>query len=70
MLNVYQDGRGVDAEYLVATEGGHETRVVRAKVLIGADGLWSNMRKQMIGDTPRYLNFVNWNAMIYNPGGK
>lgn len=65
-----EDGRGVDAEYLVATEGGHETRVVRAKVLIGADGLWSNMRKQMIGDTPRYLNFVNWNAMIYNPGGK
>eukprot|EP01018_Ginkgo_biloba_P028351 Gb_34596 [translate_table: standard] len=42
-------------------------KVVRAKLLIGADGIWSAIRKQMVGDAPRYLKMVDWNAILYNP---
>ncbi|KAH9305613.1 hypothetical protein KI387_010017, partial [Taxus chinensis] len=42
-------------------------KIVRTKLLIGADGIWSAVRKQMVGDSPRYLKMVDWNALLYNP---
>ncbi len=41
--------------------------VVRAKLLVGADGMHSVIRKQMIGDDARYLSLVDWNCVILNP---
>ncbi|CAK9275213.1 unnamed protein product [Sphagnum jensenii] len=41
--------------------------VVRAKLLVGADGMHSVIRKQMIGDDARYLSLVDWNYIILNP---
>ena len=51
-------------------EGGQssvETKVVRAKLLVGADGLWSQVRKILVGpegDEPRDLYLNTWNALI------
>ncbi|KAH9305612.1 hypothetical protein KI387_010016, partial [Taxus chinensis] len=42
-------------------------KIVRTKLLIGADGIWSAVRKQMVGDSPRYLKMVDWNGLLYNP---
>ncbi|CAM6039761.1 unnamed protein product [Sphagnum compactum] len=42
-------------------------KVVRAKLLVGADGLWSQVRQIMIGDKPRDLKLVLWNAIVHNP---
>ncbi|CAI6008820.1 unnamed protein product [Closterium sp. NIES-65] len=41
--------------------------VVRAKVLVAADGVRSAVRNQMIGDSPRYLEQIGWNALVSNP---
>ncbi|CAI7783484.1 unnamed protein product [Closterium sp. NIES-54] len=41
--------------------------VVRAKVLIAADGVRSAVRNQMIGDSARYLEQIGWNALVPNP---
>ncbi|CAI5460200.1 unnamed protein product [Closterium sp. Yama58-4] len=41
--------------------------VVRAKVLVAADGVRSAVRNQMIGDSPRYLEQFGWNALVPNP---
>lgn len=40
------------------------TKVVRAKVLIGADGMWSQVRKIMVGDDARDLRLIYWNALV------
>ena len=45
VLRYDQDGSSVTAHL---ASGGH----VRGSLLIGADGLWSNIRKQVIGDGP------------------
>lgn len=37
-----------------------EHPLVKAKLLIGADGVWSAVRKLVIGDEPRDLNLVTW----------
>eukprot|EP00271_Cylindrocystis_brebissonii_P015450 TRINITY_DN38349_c0_g1_i1.p1 TRINITY_DN38349_c0_g1~~TRINITY_DN38349_c0_g1_i1.p1 ORF type:complete len:510 (-),score=86.56 TRINITY_DN38349_c0_g1_i1:1182-2504(-) len=42
------------------------TQVVRAKLLVGADGLRSAVRKLLIGDDPRFVRIVNWNAIVPN----
>ncbi|KAG0576439.1 hypothetical protein KC19_5G079900 [Ceratodon purpureus] len=63
---------GVEARFEVAVdgEGGQssvETKVVRAKLLVGADGLWSQVRKILVGpegDEPRDLYLNTWNALI------
>ncbi|CAI5466035.1 unnamed protein product [Closterium sp. Yama58-4] len=41
--------------------------VVRAKILVAADGVRSAVRNQMIGDSPRYLEQIGWNALVPNP---
>ncbi|CAI5950630.1 unnamed protein product [Closterium sp. NIES-64] len=41
--------------------------VVRAKVLVGADGVRSAVRDQMIGDSPRFLNQIAWNLFLSTP---
>ncbi|XP_057836926.2 zeaxanthin epoxidase, chloroplastic isoform X1 [Cryptomeria japonica] len=64
---------GVEAQFLVKGENGEESdciKVLRAKLLVGADGLWSRVRHIMVGDRPRYLNYLNWNALVYTPNGK
>ncbi|KAI5063100.1 hypothetical protein GOP47_0021647 [Adiantum capillus-veneris] len=40
---------------------------VLTQLLIGADGIWSAVRKQMINDEPRYLHMVDWNTVVYDP---
>ncbi|CAI6008821.1 unnamed protein product [Closterium sp. NIES-65] len=59
-----------------AVSGGAETAgavqkqrqmVVRAKVLVAADGVRSAVRNQMFGDSPRYLEQIGWNALVPNP---
>lgn len=44
--------------------------VVRARLLVGADGINSRVRATLVGDTPRYLHCIDWNALIPNPGRK
>lgn len=44
--------------------------VVRTKLLVGADGINSRVRATLVGDTPRYLRCIDWNALIPNPGRK
>ncbi|CAI5535734.1 unnamed protein product [Closterium sp. Naga37s-1] len=53
----------------IAEEGGavqqqRELVVVRAKILVAADGVRSAVRNQMIGDSPRYLEQFGWNARV------
>eukprot|EP00271_Cylindrocystis_brebissonii_P000924 TRINITY_DN1112_c0_g1_i1.p1 TRINITY_DN1112_c0_g1~~TRINITY_DN1112_c0_g1_i1.p1 ORF type:complete len:506 (-),score=67.46 TRINITY_DN1112_c0_g1_i1:865-2382(-) len=61
---------GVEAEFEVrgdeAAAGGSEVRRVHTKLLIGADGLRSVVRKILFGDEPRYLRFLIWNALVPN----
>ncbi len=63
-----QDDRGVDVYF-----EGKET--IRADLLIGADGIKSAVRENLIADgEPRYLNSMSWRAVIkcnqqvLNPG--
>jgi len=42
--------------------------VVRARLLVGADGINSQVRATLVGDAPRYLRCIDWNALIPNPG--
>jgi len=63
---------GVEAtfEALVDGEDGQtsvQTILVRAKLLVGCDGLWSQVRKILVGakgDEPRDLYLNTWNAVI------
>lgn len=63
---------GVEAtfEAFVDGEDGQssvQTIVVRAKLLVGCDGLWSQVRKILVGekgDEPRDLYLNTWNAVI------
>ncbi|CAI6008816.1 unnamed protein product [Closterium sp. NIES-65] len=53
----------------IGEEGGaaqqqRELVVVRAKILVAADGVRSAVRNQMIGDSPRYLEQFGWNARV------
>lgn len=40
------------------------TKVVRAKVLVRVDGIKSQVRKVMVGDEPRDLCAITWNAVV------
>lgn len=40
---------------------------VEADFLVGVDGIRSAVRKVLIGDEPRFLRCLNWNAIIPNP---
>ncbi|EFJ52710.1 hypothetical protein VOLCADRAFT_85973 [Volvox carteri f. nagariensis] len=44
---------------------------VTAKLVVGADGVFSPIRAAMYPNDPgpRYLGHMNWNCLIYNPGG-
>ncbi|CAM6017172.1 unnamed protein product [Sphagnum balticum] len=57
---------GVEAYFTVDGDE-DQVVVVRAKLLVGADGMHSVIRKQMIGDDARYLSLVDWNCIILNP---
>lgn len=39
-------------------------KVVRAKMVVGVDGIRSQVRKVMVGDEPRDLLHTTWNALI------
>eukprot|EP00243_Klebsormidium_subtile_P009695 TRINITY_DN4922_c0_g1_i2.p1 TRINITY_DN4922_c0_g1~~TRINITY_DN4922_c0_g1_i2.p1 ORF type:complete len:464 (+),score=83.14 TRINITY_DN4922_c0_g1_i2:415-1806(+) len=67
---------GVDVTFdLVGTSAEHHythrneqaacgTRTVRAKLLVGADGIRSAVRRIIAGDAPRYVHHLNWNAVV------
>ncbi|KAG0615876.1 hypothetical protein M758_5G072600 [Ceratodon purpureus] len=61
---------GVEARFEVAADEDTEglpsihTKVVRAKVLVGVDGIQSQVRKALVGDEPRDLLLVTWNAVV------
>ncbi|CAI5457572.1 unnamed protein product [Closterium sp. Yama58-4] len=55
------------ADEVGAVEQQRQLVVVRAKILVAADGLRSAVRNQMIGDSPRYLAQIGWNALVPNP---
>lgn len=40
------------------------TKVVRSKLLVGVDGIRSQVRKVMVGDEPRDLHLTTWNAVF------
>ena len=57
-----QDDEGVDI-YFENQEGSKKT--IRADLLIGADGIKSVVRKNLIADgEPRFLNSMSWRAVI------
>ncbi|GLJ10084.1 hypothetical protein SUGI_0121710 [Cryptomeria japonica] len=60
---------GVEAYFRCPKEGteDHRIKVVACKLLIGADGIWSAVRKQMVGDAPRYLKMRTWSALVHDP---
>ncbi|MCO5614582.1 hypothetical protein L7F22_068865 [Adiantum nelumboides] len=45
-------------------------KVIHTQMLIGADGIWSAVRRQMVNDEARYLHMVDWNAIVYDPHEK
>ncbi|XP_057840002.2 zeaxanthin epoxidase, chloroplastic isoform X2 [Cryptomeria japonica] len=63
----YRPSKGGVEAYFRCGNGLDRIKVVWTKLLIGADGIWSTVRKQMVADPPRYLNMVDWNALLYNP---
>ncbi|XP_057840015.2 zeaxanthin epoxidase, chloroplastic isoform X1 [Cryptomeria japonica] len=63
----YRPSKGGVEAYFRCGNALDRIKVVWTKLLIGADGIWSAVRKQMVGDSPRYLNLVHWNALLYNP---
>jgi 2-polyprenyl-6-methoxyphenol hydroxylase-like FAD-dependent oxidoreductase len=60
----------VEARFEVAADEGVEglspvhTKVVRAKLLVGVDGIRSQVRNVLVGDEPRDLLLVTWNAVV------
>ncbi|XP_059072466.1 uncharacterized protein LOC131070565 isoform X2 [Cryptomeria japonica] len=60
---------GVEAYFKCPKEGteDHRIKVVPCKLLIGADGIWSTVRKQMVGDAPRYLKMRTWSTLVHDP---
>jgi salicylate hydroxylase len=52
-----QDGEGVAARLA-------NGETVRGAALIGADGLWSNVRKQMVGDNARVSGHTTYRSVI------
>lgn len=58
---------GVEAYFRYTADNIEKIKMIPCKLLIGADGIWSVVRKQMVGDPPRYLKLMNWNALVYDP---
>lgn len=58
---------GVEAYFRYTSDNVEKIKVIPCKLLIGADGIWSVVRKQMVGDPPRHLKLINWNALVYDP---
>lgn len=63
----YRPSKGGVEAYFRCGDALDRVKVIWTRLLIGADGIWSAVRKQMVGDPPRYLNMVDWNALLYNP---
>lgn len=62
---------GVEARFEVSAEEESSpvrTKVVRAKLLVGVDGMRSQVRKIMVGDEPRDLLLITWNALVPTEG--
>jgi 2-polyprenyl-6-methoxyphenol hydroxylase-like FAD-dependent oxidoreductase len=65
--NLYVLQGGVEAYFRYTADNLEKIKMIPCKLLIGADGIWSVVRKQMVGDPPRHLNLINWNALVYDP---
>ncbi|KAG2490583.1 hypothetical protein HYH03_010977 [Edaphochlamys debaryana] len=63
------DAAGLPASAAVVHFRGQPS--VRARLVVGADGLNSVIRAAMYPGEPgpRYLGFMNWNCVVPNPGG-
>jgi 2-polyprenyl-6-methoxyphenol hydroxylase-like FAD-dependent oxidoreductase len=57
VMDYEQDGKGVVARLFGGT-------TVQGAALIGADGLWSNVRKQMVGDAARVSGHTTYRSVI------
>ena len=55
---------GVETRFEVRDGDAVETKLVRAKLLVGADGVWSRVRKVLVGDEPRDLGLITWLAIV------
>lgn len=57
---------GVETRFEVKAEqgGDAEIKVAKAKLLVGADGVRSPVRKLLLGDEPRDLWMVTWLAIV------
>ncbi|EFJ26033.1 hypothetical protein SELMODRAFT_413436 [Selaginella moellendorffii] len=61
----------VELEFEVRDDQGRTSRkTIHADLVIGTDGVHSAVRKIMVGDKPRDLHLMNWNALVYNPDSK
>ena len=59
---------GVNVFFEVTGEDGNtDLRSVQAQLVVGADGIRSRVRKILVGDEPRYVRCLNWNAILPNP---
>ncbi|XP_024533500.1 uncharacterized protein LOC9636819 isoform X2 [Selaginella moellendorffii] len=66
-----KDKDEVELEFEVRDDQGRTSRkTIHADLVIGTDGVHSAVRKIMVGDKPRDLHLMNWNALVYNPDSK
>lgn len=62
LVSFREDARGVTA---VLADGG----TIRGALLVGADGLHSAVRRQLVGDTPlRYAGYTSWRGVAPRAG--
>ncbi|MDO5654394.1 MAG: FAD-dependent monooxygenase, partial [Brachymonas sp.] len=59
-------GSGVDVAIETSHAGGLSSHTLSAQALIGADGLWSQVRKQLLPDevAPRYSGILAYRALV------
>ncbi|XP_024541671.1 uncharacterized protein LOC9657315 [Selaginella moellendorffii] len=65
LLDYFLDDQSVALRF----QCGGEATIIRAKFVVGADGINSAVRRAMYpADRPRDLHLINWNALVHNPG--
>ncbi|XP_024543370.1 uncharacterized protein LOC9656545 [Selaginella moellendorffii] len=65
LLDYFLDDQSVALRF----QCGGEVTIIRAKFVVGADGINSAVRRAMYpADRPWDLHLINWNALVHNPG--